>query len=310
MISIIVPVYNVERYLDQCIQSIVSQTYADWELIIVDDGSTDGSAVIAKQWRDSDSRIIYYPKENGGVSSARNFGLKKAKGEYIMFVDGDDICHKHLLTNLEYMAKDGRFAFCQVHRFKETPIMPEGDFNSEVLITPTEIYTRLTSTGLLHFPCARLYRRDIINQYSISFDEKLALGEDLCFNLDYLENITEALHISTPLYFYRDTPNSLSKNIHADYTDIQLYLFDRKLNFVLDNRINLDYSQYAPGIVRDIALSILKSSITEGEKMESLEKLKHHRLMNYCKSKGKHIDRLFAKAVKHIPSLILIKAIR
>lgn len=90
MISIIVPVYNTEKYLDQCIQSILSQTYTDYELLLVDDGSTDSSGVICDRYAEQDSRVREFHKPNGGVSSARNMGLDNARGEWIGWVDSDD----------------------------------------------------------------------------------------------------------------------------------------------------------------------------------------------------------------------------
>lgn len=90
MISIIIPVYNVKLYLDNCIQSVIQQSYTDFECILVDDGSTDGSSEICDQWAEKDNRIIIVHQPNGGVSSARNKGLEQAKGEYICFIDSDD----------------------------------------------------------------------------------------------------------------------------------------------------------------------------------------------------------------------------
>ena len=95
LVSIIIPVYNLEKYIQFNIDNMLSQTYENLEVIYVDDGSVDSSAQIIKSAAEKDSRIKYYYKENGGVSSARNFGIEKANGEYIMFVDGDDIINKH-----------------------------------------------------------------------------------------------------------------------------------------------------------------------------------------------------------------------
>ena len=100
MISIIVPIYNVEKYLEPCIESILASTYRDFELILVDDGSTDGSSEISKRYAKQDSRVKFIHKDNGGVSSARNEGIKNSTGDYVMFIDGDDMIHPQMLEVL------------------------------------------------------------------------------------------------------------------------------------------------------------------------------------------------------------------
>lgn len=100
LVSIIVPVYNVEQYLDRCISSLVGQTYAELEILLVDDGSTDGSGILCDRWQSRDPRIRVFHKENGGLSDARNHGLEHAHGEYICFVDSDDWCDPHFVEML------------------------------------------------------------------------------------------------------------------------------------------------------------------------------------------------------------------
>ena len=100
LVSIIVPVYNVEQYLDRCISSLVGQTYAELEILLVDDGSTDGSGILCDRWQSRDPRIRVFHKENGGLSDARNHGLEHAHGEYICFVDSDDWCDLHFVEML------------------------------------------------------------------------------------------------------------------------------------------------------------------------------------------------------------------
>lgn len=97
LVSFIIPIYNAEKYLDECIKSIIKQTYSNFELLLVNDGSTDNSAIICDTYANKDSRIKVIHKINGGVSSARNIGLDNAKGEYICFVDADDVIHPKLL---------------------------------------------------------------------------------------------------------------------------------------------------------------------------------------------------------------------
>ncbi len=123
MLSIIVPVYDLEQYLPACIESVLRQTYGDFELILVDDGSTDGSLSVCRAYETKDPRIRVFHKENGGVSSARNFGLEHAAGEYISFVDGDDQLEPDLYERLmDDLARSGAgIAACQLDR-----VAPDG----------------------------------------------------------------------------------------------------------------------------------------------------------------------------------------
>ena len=121
MISIIVPVYNKENYLKRCIESILQQDYSDFELILVDDGSTDNSSDICKRYSNVDSRIHYFSQKNGGVSSARNFGLANSHGDYIAFVDPDDYIHPELMSSLMNCLKeeDADISYCFAMDFHE-----------------------------------------------------------------------------------------------------------------------------------------------------------------------------------------------
>lgn len=106
MISIIIPVYNVEQYLDKCLQSVIHQTYQDIEIILVDDGSSDNSGILCDKWQEKDSRIKVIHKSNGGVSNARNVAIEQANGEYLMFIDSDDIVSDDLCKVLFEMLKN------------------------------------------------------------------------------------------------------------------------------------------------------------------------------------------------------------
>lgn len=311
-VSIIVPVYNVAPYLGECIASIVSQTFTDWELILVDDGSTDNSADIAKEWRDKDRRIKLYSKPNGGVSSARNFGLDHATSKYIMFVDSDDICHPKILEILYYFTGTGvELTMCDCIRFQTTPVVSTlEEYSPEILINLDETYRCMALKHILHSPYAKLYQREIIERNGIRFPLGVQLGEDVLFNLNFLKHISSSVHINLPLYYYRDTPSSLSKKIQKDYAEIQLRILSEKLNFISTHDINFDYTPYAPGIVRDIALTTIRSDMSNTEKIDCLNNLRNHRIMGYCKTTGRFSDVALAKVIKILPSKILLSLLK
>lgn len=307
-VSIIVPFYNAALYLEECITSILSQTFSEWELILIDDGSTDDSAAISKKWQGKDSRIKLYCKQNGGVSSARNLGLEHASGKYIMFVDSDDICHPKILEILHYYTStDAEIVICDCTRFQNTPAFAELEkYIPEFLTNLDETYCSMTLHHTLHPPFAKLYRRNIIERYGLRFPIGLQLGEDVLFNLSFLKHTYSSVYINLPLYYYRDTPASLSKKIQKDYCDIQLKILSEKLNFIKMHNILFDYTPYAPGIVRDIALTILRSEASDSEKTNSLNKLRSHQIMDYCKTTGYFSDIVIAKAIKILSPKILV----
>lgn len=309
MISIVVPVYNSARWLDACIESICRQTMPDWELVLVDDGSTDGSDAIVRDWEKRDGRIRSFRKENGGVSSARNFGIDRARGQYLMFVDSDDVCSPLLLETLYgAMTPACGLAVSTVRRFRREEDIPEAKALPALPLTsPGAIFARLEDGGMLHPPCARLYRTEIIRANAIRFVEGLSLGEDLLFNLDYLRHVSSAVALPAPLYFYRDTDGSLSKTIRADYADIQMRLLDSKFRFIDAMRIRYSYSSKAPGIVRDMFLSLCRSEGSDRQKINSLGKLRRHKVMDLCGNSARLSDRFLIAAIRCLPSKLLIK---
>jgi len=303
-VSIIVPIYNTGQYVGECIDSIINQSFHDWELLLIDDGSTDGSAHICKGFACRDNRIRYYHKSNGGVSSARNFGIDKATGNYIMFVDSDDVCQDNLLEKLYNEVSDGfDLSACQIASFREQTYDCKG---VDKLYDLNSIYPAFEDLDLLHPPCAKLYKNKIICDKAIKFDESLALGEDLCFNLDYLQFVKSATVVKAPLYSYRDTPGSLTKNIRADYADIQMYLIDRKLQFISQHGLKFSYRKQAPGMVRDMFLSLCRSKATNTEKNETLHRLKIHPILQQSLWKGDLFDVILTSAIRILPSNILI----
>lgn len=307
MISVVLPLYNVEPYLDECIKSIVTQSYSDWELILIDDGSSDGSPKIAQRWLSKDSRIKYFRKDNGGVSSARNMGIARACGEYIMFVDSDDICHPRLLESLvSYMLKGIDIVGCTVEKFEEKfELHGMDNFISEKLISLDQIYTCYSSNGILHPPYGKVYRNGIIRDNNIRFIQNLQLGEDVLFNLEYFKYVKCGVFIDESFYYYRNTPKSLSKNIQKDYTDKQLRIISEKISFIQTYKLTYDLAPHAPGIVRDIAFAIIHSDATNAEKQVFIEHLQSNPIMSYCLKKGKFVDRLLAQVIRRTPSAIL-----
>lgn len=174
LISVIVPVYNVEEYLDRCINSIVQQTYKNLEIILVNDGSTDNSSIICNEWREKDFRIKVIHKENGGISSARNCGLKEATGDYIGFVDSDDYIDLDMYNNLIYsaLAEDADLVMCdfiQVVDNQDCNI--ENRFRGVIEYSRNNLIKEFLLTNIQPFTWNKLYKKNLFDNISFPINK-------------------------------------------------------------------------------------------------------------------------------------------
>ena len=223
MVSIIVPVYNVETYLDECIQSIVSQTYKHWECILIDDGSTDQSGTICNTWAEKDARIKVIHQSNQGVSVARNTGFTHAIGEFITFIDSDDWIEKDYLTALtEHIVQNSSDLYVSgiIQDFKDGSNLTYTPINQISFCLNSENvhhFIDLNRKHLLYGPTANLYRKSIIQEHNIRFRTDLSYGEDLLFNYEYLEHVKNITCIDKAYYHYRIIgSNTLSSKLRQD----------------------------------------------------------------------------------------------
>lgn len=213
-ISIIVPVFNAEKTIDKCIESIIHQTYDNIEVILINDGSKDSSLKICSQYASNDMRIHVIDSENRGVSEARNIGLKEATGDYILFCDSDDFVSPYWAETMMSKYEPNLLVMCKLTAFDNDETICNtqiNEFENSIIGKKDFIYYRETGIGS---PTNKLFKTEIIKKYNIKFSNKLSLGEDLLFVLEYLSHITgEIKLLDIPLYYYRVSNNpSLSKN--------------------------------------------------------------------------------------------------
>ncbi len=216
-ISVIVPVYNAEKYLNKCIESILSQSFNDLELILVNDGSKDSSGAICDEYVVKDERVKVIHRENAGVSSARNTGIDIACGKYIMFVDSDDYIKKDMLSEMvEYMNKGYDLVFTEIEMTVSdgTQIfeMEEKEYDARQLIEAfcVQSFPKINLCG----PWAKLYKKNIINENKIYFNTELHNGEDTYFNLTYLQYCQSIKALNKAFYMYiRDNNDSLFSKV-------------------------------------------------------------------------------------------------
>ena len=209
-ISIIVPVYKVEEYLSKCIESIILQSYINWELLLIDDGSPDNSGKICDEYALKDSRIMVFHKENGGVSSARNLGLVNATGKYIMFVDSDDwISSECLQVCIDEIENDNldalQFGFISITDDTETPHV-----KASTLPMNGEQYIKANSFNVSVW--GGIYKRKIVEDLQLRFPEELKLAEDQIFVLSFFKNARCIKYLDQGLYYYLQREDSAVHN--------------------------------------------------------------------------------------------------
>lgn len=212
-ISIIVPVYKSEEYLSKCIDSILGQTLIDFELLLIDDGSPDQSGVICEEYAIKDRRIKVIHKENGGVSSARNTGLKIANGKYIWFIDSDDWIEENCLHYLTALMDIDQLDALQIGYYTVTnneiiPCHKKFRKTTEVLSSAEYVLPDMFIGGV----CGTLVRNELVRKYNISFDEHLQLAEDQLFFLTLFNYAQRVKRQDILAYYYRNNPTSATRS--------------------------------------------------------------------------------------------------
>lgn len=256
LISVIIPVYNAEKTISKCVDSVLCQTYQNFEIILVDDGSYDNSGNVCKEYSRHDIRIRYIRKENGGVSSARNLGIDEAKGEYVTFVDSDDWIEEDSLYNLllsaiesgaDYIIPRSRGVFCKANGDFEKYVYNKDDFDLIVSKDSMgDVFEKLRMSWALYSTCGRLYKKNFLNEFSIYFDEKVKVLEDFCFNIVCLEKAGTVVHISKIVYNYLvlGIENYSSKRKYQDYIVSNIKVYEVMKNFLDGHNLEFAKSQY------------------------------------------------------------------
>lgn len=223
-ISIIIPVYNVEKYISECIESLLSQTFKEIEILAIDDCSTDNSYNILKKYAKEDSRIVLYQnKKNLGVSATRNFGLDKAKGKYISFVDSDDFVDSAFLEELYNNTIKNLEAVVCVRQLrvlgnkKNKVIFTSGIFDINDKFIKMYSQNRIKKYIFSHATCDKLYLKSLIDNYKIRFNEEIKLHEDYLFNLEYFKYIRKYVCIEKYLYYYRKINTSATNKYNYKF---------------------------------------------------------------------------------------------
>ena len=238
MVSIIVPIYNAEQYLRRCVDSILNQEYTDFELLLVNDGSTDASGDICEEYGDQDPRVIVIQKENTGVSDSRNRALDRARGKYLQFLDSDDWITPDATRLFVRAAEEYGcdMVISDFYRVVGERLSPKGDIEEEGVLTREEFAAHMMENpadfyyGVLW---NKLYRRDIVEEHNLRMDTDISWCEDFMFNLEYIRYAKVFYALDAPIYYYVKRKGSLaSQGINISKTvKMKLNVFEYYNNF-------------------------------------------------------------------------------
>lgn len=230
LVSVIVPVYNAEKYLKKCVESIVNQTYKNIEIILINDGSMDGSLSLCTDFNKKDSRIRVIDKENSGVSAARNLGIARAEGKYLCFVDSDDFVESDYIEKLINNVNEKSMTFCgyYIDAYKKCTAVSPIEIQQKKSTKVKDNLIDVFHYGFLSAIWNKIYEVERLRENGIKFDENLSLGEDLLFNIEYLKTgIDDFSYANLPLYHYvKRKTESLDNKYRKDFLEIQEKLYE------------------------------------------------------------------------------------
>lgn len=278
LISVIIPIYNVEKYLSRCLDSIINQSYKNLEIILVDDGSIDLSSQICMNYVKKDSRINYYKKKNGGLSSARNFGLDIFKGEYVSFIDSDDVVSLDMLKILYDNIKDTNsdISICEVTRFSDKP--------NFTILNDYSIFSKedvlkiiLEDKKICNYAVNKLYKRNVIKNIRYPLGK---VQEDVGTTYKFIQNSNKVVYTESKLYGYYARENSISKTLNKKFIYDYFSMIEQRQedlkDYGIDDYLILNKVNVILGIFIDISLNkkILKDKELKNYMDEKLKELK------------------------------------
>ncbi len=281
LVSVIVPVYNVQKYLPRCIESILNQTYKNIELILVDDGSPDKSGEICDYYAKKDGRVIVVHKENGGVSSARNTGLDIAKGKYISFVDGDDFLSNSAIDILckEIVISNTDCSIGSIKRINLFKTILKKNLKSKIILSNTSqmvsfIFNRnkYDEPGLI---ASKLYISKIIKDNRLRFTEGMKIGEDGEFFFNYLKFCHKISTIDSCVYYYNRLNLGYASKCYLELNNWIVHCLNQRLEFLNISALNDERKELCVNaLVSSFRWVVSKYTNSDIDKFCCLEKLK------------------------------------
>lgn len=250
LITIIIPVYNAEEYLDRNLKSIINQTYKNLEILAINDGSTDRSIKILKKYEKKDKRIIVIDKENEGVSITRNLGISMAKGKYVCFIDSDDYIKEDMIETMYNCIKEKKTEIvrCSYYKVMNDGQIKEECSREELIKNPIKnenFINRIINGEIKTFVVLLMIKNNLIKE--CSFDKNLKFMEDMLFYLNLLSRCTSLYIMSKPLYYYEYNPKSATNKIESNSKNIDniIYInkYTKKYSFINKKVLDTKHSE-------------------------------------------------------------------
>ena len=304
--SVIVPVYKVEKYLSSCIESVLSQTFSDFELILVDDGSTDSCPEICDSYKEKDSRIKVIHKQNGGLASARRAGIKLAEGEYVFNLDSDDLIEQDTLECAYEIIKNTHceivsFSYRWVNDGKTVDLTNDGIDEGLYLKRDIQkyIYPRIlmdkNMNHISYYLSGKAVKRELLTPHQLNVNEKISLGEDLCCVIPCYLNAQSVYISKKTAYLYTVRCDSISKAFNAN----QIYLIEDVINEISTEELKnvIDYEKQLCRYSCFMCFAILASA-AQGNHFRSIKEIKSNILNSVHKEKisGAEFDNISLKS--------------
>lgn len=300
LVSIIVPMYNSEKYIERCVKSLISQSYKNIEIILIDDGSKDKTIEILKLYNDKDSRIKLYKKKNSGASSARNYGLEKCTGDYILFVDADDYIDSNMIRDMVSMINitTNTMVFSGNDEIYTDKIEYRNlfiDIKDKTNISRNVVMREIAS-GRAGLICCKLIPKSVVDKFNIRFDESIKMSEDQLFFLELSQYIDRFCYLEGYMYHYdRTNEKSITVNYQNDVYKNQMYVFEKIEILFQENELN--HSEDIKALskkIKDILLFCINNEVCTSNIRNINEKIKN---INYI-LKDTSIDSKYGDEIK------------
>ena len=282
-VSVIIPIYNSEENLSRCVESVLAQSYKEIEIICINDGSTDASLNILEEYQKDDTRLMIVDIENQGVSHARNIGLERSDGKYVVFVDSDDMINVNMIRELYYRVECefADLAVCGYTTYRGNVIFEKQELKEDIL-TLEQSVNYLMSTGCLNMIWNKMYRREKI---ASKFREDMAFGEDLLFNIQYLKSCANVCILKDAFYQYYLSNTGLHEKFSLSHYKIEKMIFGEVLELDMQYNDNIAYNLLLDSFMRTVqrmvfsrakgfigCIKVIKEEFNEVENQEAARK--------------------------------------
>lgn len=273
-LSLIIPCYNCEKSISKCINSI--KINYDWniEILLIDDGSTDDTEDEIRKLCLQRKELKYFKNENHGVSYTRNYGIEKSVGKYIMFIDSDDYVEDMFIDEMITGVQKADICICNYKYINEIGAIDNLTNPSSDILLENEFkeqFWKFFECELINPPWNKIFRSDIIKKYDIKFNNKLDLGEDLIFNLNYLRYCQSISFIDKPLYDYVIGDETLSTKFRENYLEIQDFLMDVVEDYISDS-ITIENEKFLINYRSKVLISYIQSFFLKNCTMSKIDK--------------------------------------